>query len=70
MRRGIAILNSIPAFPTISIKPQRIQQSFAISTLPEDAMEEICDCITTNIGFNAVVRTGVPKFIPMTRSSE
>ena len=52
------------AFLTTSTKPQRIQESFDISTLPEDAMREIRDRITTNIRFNSVVETGVPGFIP------
>jgi diketogulonate reductase-like aldo/keto reductase len=52
------------AFLTTSTKPQRLQESFDISTLPEDAMQEIRDRITTNIRFNSVVHTGVPGFIP------
>jgi diketogulonate reductase-like aldo/keto reductase len=55
------------AFLTTSTKPQRIQENFQISTLPEDAMQEIRDRITTNVRFNAVVKTGVPGFIPGTR---
>jgi diketogulonate reductase-like aldo/keto reductase len=55
------------AFLTTSTKSQRIQQSFDISALPEDAMEEIRDRITTSVRFNAVVETGVPGFIPGTR---
>lgn len=55
------------AFLTTSTKPQRIQESFDISALPEDAMEEIRDRITTRVRFNAVVETGVPGFIPRTR---
>lgn len=55
------------AFLTTSTKPQRIQQSLDISALPEDAMDEIRDRITTNIRFNAVVQTGVPGFIPRAR---
>jgi diketogulonate reductase-like aldo/keto reductase len=51
-------------FLTTSTKPQRIQQSFDLSTLPEDAMREIRDRITTRVRFNAVVETGVPGFIP------
>jgi diketogulonate reductase-like aldo/keto reductase len=35
-----------------------------ISPLPDDAMSEIRDHITTNIRFNSVVQTGVPGFIP------
>jgi diketogulonate reductase-like aldo/keto reductase len=52
------------AFLTTSTKPQRIQENFDISALPEDAMREIRDGITTNIRFNTVVTTGVPGFIP------
>lgn len=55
------------AFLTTSTKPQRIQESFDISALPEDAMEEIRDRITIRVRFNAVVETGVPGFIPRTR---
>ena len=55
------------AFLTTSTKPARIQENFDISALPEDAMQEIRDRITTNIRFNSVVKTGVPGFIPGTR---
>ena len=51
-------------FLTTSTKRQHIQESFDLSTLPEDAMREIRDRITTSIRFNAVVETGVPGFIP------
>ncbi len=52
------------AFLTTSTKPQNIRASFEISSLPEDAMEEIRDRITTKVRFNTVVGTGVPGFIP------
>ena len=55
------------AFLTTSTKPRRIQESFDLSILPEDAMREIRDRITTSVRFNAVVQTGVPGFIPGTR---
>jgi diketogulonate reductase-like aldo/keto reductase len=58
------------AFLTTSTKPQRIQESFDISILPEDAMREIRDRITTNVRFNSVVETGVPGFIPRARRTE
>jgi diketogulonate reductase-like aldo/keto reductase len=58
------------AFLTTSTKPQRIQESFDISTLPEDAMREMRDRITTNVRFNSVVETGVPGFIPRARRTE
>jgi diketogulonate reductase-like aldo/keto reductase len=52
------------AFLTTSTKPHNIQANFQISTLPEDAMQEIRDGIKTNVRFNSVVGTGVPGFIP------
>ena len=52
------------AFLTTSTKPERIRENFQISALPEDAMREIRDRITTSVRFNAVVETGVPGFIP------
>jgi diketogulonate reductase-like aldo/keto reductase len=52
------------AFLTTSTTPRRIQENFEISSLPEDAIREIRDRITTNVRFNTVVRTGVPGFIP------
>jgi diketogulonate reductase-like aldo/keto reductase len=55
------------AFLTTSTKPWRLQESFDISTLPEDAMQEIRKSISTNVRFNSVVKTGVPGFIPGTR---
>ncbi|MEI9923865.1 MAG: aldo/keto reductase [Bradyrhizobium sp.] len=55
------------AFLTTSTKPHRIRENFEISALPEDAMQEIRERITTNIRFNSVVETGVPGFIPRAR---
>jgi diketogulonate reductase-like aldo/keto reductase len=52
------------AFLTTSTKPHNIQANFEISTLPDDAMQEIRDGIKTNVRFNSVVGTGVPGFIP------
>jgi diketogulonate reductase-like aldo/keto reductase len=52
------------AFLTTSTKPQRILENYQVSPLPDDAMSEIRDQITTNIRFNSVVQTGVPGFIP------
>jgi diketogulonate reductase-like aldo/keto reductase len=52
------------AYLTTSTKPHRIQENFEISALPEDAMQEIREGISTNIRFNTVVETGVPGFIP------
>jgi diketogulonate reductase-like aldo/keto reductase len=52
------------AFLTTSTKPGRIQENFEISALPEDAIREMREGITTNVRFNTVVKTGVPGFIP------
>ena len=52
------------AFLTTSTTPHRIRENFEISPLPDDAMQQIRNDITTNIRFNAVVGTGVPGFIP------
>ena len=60
VQRGTAVL-------TTSTKPQRIQENFDIAALPEDAMREIRDSITTTARFNPVVKTGVPGFIPQAR---
>jgi diketogulonate reductase-like aldo/keto reductase len=51
------------AFLTTSTTPGRIKENFELSAIPEDAMREIRDGITTNVRFNAVVETGVPGFI-------
>lgn len=52
------------AFLTTSTNPVHIRENFDISPLPEDAMKEMQDRITTNIRLNAVVETGVPGFVP------
>lgn len=52
------------AFLTTSTSSAHIQENFAISPLPAEAMLDMREKITTNIRFNAVVKTGVPGFIP------
>ncbi|WP_040676110.1 aldo/keto reductase [Rhizobium grahamii] len=52
------------AFLTTSKNPKRIDENFDFSTLPEDAMLQMREHITTNVRFNGVVDTGVPGFIP------
>jgi hypothetical protein len=42
----------------------RFKENFDVSTIPEDAMREISDGITSRVRFNTVVETGVPGFIP------
>jgi diketogulonate reductase-like aldo/keto reductase len=49
---------------TTSKNPSRIQENFDVSTIPEDAMRQISDGIKTRVRLNAVVKTGVPGFIP------
>ena len=49
---------------TTSKTPSRIQENFQVSALPDDAIREISDGIKTRIRLNAVVKTGVPGFIP------
>ncbi|HTU26658.1 MAG TPA: aldo/keto reductase, partial [Pirellulales bacterium] len=48
---------------TTSKNPARIQENFAVSAIPEDAVKEISEGIQSRIRFNAVVKTGVPGFI-------
>ena len=57
IQRGTALL-------TTTKTPSRLAENFDVSTLPEDAMREISEGITSRIRFNAVVQTGVPGFIP------
>jgi diketogulonate reductase-like aldo/keto reductase len=44
-----------------------IEQNFDISTLPDDAIKEISEGITTRVRLNPVVNTGIPGFIPKGR---
>jgi diketogulonate reductase-like aldo/keto reductase len=55
------------SFLTTSTTPSRIHENFDISALPEDAMQEIREKITSTTRFNSVVETGVPGFIPRTQ---
>jgi diketogulonate reductase-like aldo/keto reductase len=56
IQRGTALL-------TTTKTPSRLAENFDVSTLPEEAMREI-EGIKTRMRFNAVVKTGVPGFIP------
>ena len=49
---------------TTSKNPSRIRENFEVSALPEDAIREISDGVTSRVRFNAVVETGIPGFIP------
>lgn len=57
VQRGTALL-------TTSTNPDHIRENFEISALPDEAMREIRQGITTDVRFNTVVETGVPGFIP------
>jgi len=57
IQRGTALL-------TTSKTRTRIDENFDVSTIPEEAMREINEGIKTRLRFNAVVKTGVPGFIP------
>jgi diketogulonate reductase-like aldo/keto reductase len=57
IQRGTALL-------TTATNPSWIKENFEISTLPEEAVREISEGITSRVRFNAVVETGVPGFIP------
>jgi alcohol dehydrogenase (NADP+) len=52
------------AFLTTSTNPAHIKENFDICPLPEDAMQEMKQRITTTVRLNAVVETGVPGFVP------
>jgi diketogulonate reductase-like aldo/keto reductase len=60
IQRGTALL-------TTSVTPSRIQENAELSAIPEDAMQDIRANVATRVRFNAVVRTGVPGFIPRDR---
>lgn len=57
IQRGTALL-------TTSKTPARIRENFDVSRLPDDAIREINEGVTSRVRFNAVVETGVPGFIP------
>jgi diketogulonate reductase-like aldo/keto reductase len=49
---------------TTATSAGHIVENFDISTLPDDAIKEISEGISTRIRLNPVVNTGVPGFIP------
>ncbi|HTS17991.1 MAG TPA: aldo/keto reductase [Verrucomicrobiae bacterium] len=57
IQRGTALL-------TTSKTPARIRENFDVTAIPEDAVREINEGIKTRVRLNAVVKTGVPGFIP------
>jgi alcohol dehydrogenase (NADP+) len=49
---------------TTATNARHIEENFDISTLPDDAIKEISEGISTRVRLNAVVDTGIPGFIP------
>jgi diketogulonate reductase-like aldo/keto reductase len=49
---------------TTATSIRHIEENFNVSTLPDDAVEEIAQGITTRVRLNPVVNTGIPGFIP------
>lgn len=52
------------AFLTTSTNPAHIEENFAVASLPDEAMRQMKEDITTSLRLNAVVETGVPGFVP------
>ena len=52
---------------TTATSANHIAQNFDVSTLPDDAIKEITEGVTTRVRLNSVVKTGVPGFIPKGR---
>jgi diketogulonate reductase-like aldo/keto reductase len=57
LQRGTAPLTTARSF-------HHIEENFEVSTLPDDAIQEITRGISTRVRLNPVVNTGVPGFIP------
>jgi diketogulonate reductase-like aldo/keto reductase len=49
---------------TTATNARYIEENFQISALPDDAIKEISEGITTRVRLNPVVNTGIPGFIP------
>jgi len=49
---------------TTATSISHIEENFDISTLPDDAIKEIDEGISTRVRLNSVVETGIPGFIP------
>ncbi len=60
LQRGTAPL-------TTATSVGHIEENFAISALPDDAIDEITRGISTRVRLNSVVTTGIPGFIPRGR---
>ena len=60
LQRGTAPL-------TTATSISHIEENFDVSALPDDAIKEITQGISTRIRLNSVVNTGIPGFIPKGR---
>jgi len=60
LQRGTAPL-------TTATSIRHIEENFGISALPDGAIDEITQGISTRIRLNSVVDTGIPGFIPRGR---
>jgi diketogulonate reductase-like aldo/keto reductase len=47
-----------------STNPAHIKESFDVSLLPQEAVQEMHDHITTHIRLDTVAEAGVPRFVP------
>ncbi len=61
IQRGTALL-------TTSTNPSRIKENYEVSALPADIVQEISEGIKLQIRFNSVVETGIPGFIPRSKT--
>src|SRR6478735_11446659 len=62
IQRGTALLTS-------SVRPERISANFDVSALPESAVADINERITTRCRFNSVVDAGEPGFLEVPQGS-
>jgi diketogulonate reductase-like aldo/keto reductase len=60
IQRGTALL-------TTATTASRIKENAEVSAIPEEAVKQISEAVTTRVRFNAVVDSGVPGFIPQGR---
>jgi diketogulonate reductase-like aldo/keto reductase len=62
VQRGGAVL-------TASVRPARIRENFDVTALPDDAIQEINEQLTTRFRFNSVVDAGEPGFAEVPQGS-